>query len=200
MGRPIILNWGGREHRFGFEKLERAQLYGQRQRVMMAQDGRASQRAELVREGDVILRPGMSAQGFLDEAGRLVRASERVGLDPSGQQALPKEPSTLGRPQPLEGPVPPQEALDLAVETVYRLESELVGDELRDRLLAGDIYRFPFHYRADHNPSEALLVATDQGFFALIGRQASPHWCSLDQPLPQIMDEEPEEELDFQMF
>lgn len=199
MGRPIILSWGDREHRFGFEKLERVQLYGQRQRVMMAQDGRACQRAELVREGDVVLRLGMTAQGHLDEAGRLVRASERVGLDAQGQ-VLSKEPSTLGRVQPLEGPLSPQEALDVAVETVYQLEAELVGETLQDRLLAGEIFRFAFHYRADHQPSEALLVGTDQGFFALIGRRANPHWCSLDQPLPQITDEEPEEELDFQMF
>jgi hypothetical protein len=110
-------------------------------------------------------------------------------------------PSTLGVAQPLEGPIPPEDVLDLAVRTVYVLAPEQIDPALAAQLQAGAAFRFAFNYRADYQAETAVLVANDAGVFALVGRPTPPPWASIDLPAPASFDTtEDQDELDFEMF
>ncbi len=198
MARPIVVSLNGVPSSFEFEKLDRSKLYGSRKRQVLGPDGLPCQRAELVAEGDVLVRSGMTAQGYFDEKGYWYETKELKGIGVD-DQPVEKVESTLGVEQALEGPISATEALDLAVDVVYALEPTEVAPELLQSLQGGDIYRFSFSYRGGWQASTALLVSNDEGLFALVGHKREPIWCSLNEAPPPAVEEE-SDELDFEMF
>ena len=200
MAKSIVVEKNGIESSFGFKKIDRSKLYGRRQRIHLDPAGRACARASLTDDGSLILRQGMTAQGYFDETGRWIAQKELVGLDAEGQ-ALEPRPSTLGRPVPLEGPIPARDFLSVRVYSVYALEPEQLDDALASSLREGEIYRLPYNYRPGWDEGSAWLVASMEGdLFALVGRQVEHDWCGPHQ-LPQIDDEDEfEDDLDFEMF
>ena len=69
MARQIVVELDGIESSFDFAKLDRSKLYGTRKRVALDPDGQPCERADLTSDGAVLLRRGMTAQGYFDEAG-----------------------------------------------------------------------------------------------------------------------------------
>lgn len=201
MAKPIVLEREGAVSRFDFSKVTRAQVYGRKRRVPLGPDGEPCARASLAFDGSLLLRSGMSGQGYFEEDGHWIPAKELVGMDPEGK-ALPFVPSTLGEAQVLEGPHSPRELLDLQVESVYALEPVEVEDSLASDLQAGKIYSFAFNYRGDYQAEKGFLVGNDEGFFALVGQTAEPEWCELDEIAPPAFDDEAEEDddIDFEML
>jgi hypothetical protein len=201
MAKPIVLEREGAVSRFDFSKVTRAQVYGRKRRVPLGPDGEPCARASLAFDGSLLLRSGMSGQGYFEEDGHWIPAKELVGMDPEGK-ALPFVPSTLGEAQALEGPHSPRELLDLQVESVYALEPVEVEDSLASDLQAGKIYSFAFNYRGDYQAEKGFLVGNDEGFFALVGQTAEPEWCELDEIAPPAFDDEAEEDddIDFEML
>lgn len=200
VAKSIVVTLGGVESSFGLEKLDRAKLYGRRERRPLDPEGRRCERAELTRDGALLVRAGMTAQGYFDEAGAWIPNRDLVGLDREGKP-LPQVPSTLGVAQPLEGPIAPESVLDLAVRTVYVLDPEQLDPALAEQLKGGAAFRFAFNYRADYQAETGILVANDTGFFALVGRVTTPTWASLELPAPASFDAaEDDDELDFEMF
>ena len=201
MAKPIVLQRGGAVSRFDFGKVTRAQVYGRKRRVPLGPDGEPCARAALAFEGSLLLRSGMSAQGYFEDDGHWIPAKELVGMDQNGKP-LPFVPSTLGEPQELEGPHAPGDLLDLQVESIYALEPLEVEDGLVTDLQAGRIYSFAFNYRGDYRTERGFLVANDEGFFALVGQTAEPEWCELNEIAPPAFDEEGEDDddIDFEML
>ena len=201
MAKPIIVTLGGVESRFDHEKLDRAKLYGKRQRQVLDPSGQRCERAELTRDGTLLVRSGMTAQGYFDEGGSWVPSSKLVGLDADGKP-LPAVPSTLGESQKLTGPVDATEVLDLAVRSVYALSPEGLDPKLEGELKAGKIYKFTFCYRGGYEAETAYLVGNATGFFALVGTPAQTEWCELQTVAAETLDDADDDgdDLDFEMF
>jgi hypothetical protein len=200
MAKGLVVVFEGEASALGLEKLERAKLYGTRRRIAVDADGKACAKAGLTDDGAVLLRPGMTAQGYFDAHGQQLELAALGAVDADGQ-ALEPVPSTLGVEQALEGPVDARELLDLALTGVYRLRPEEVSPALSERLAAGAIFRTPFNYRPDFRSETAYLVQNDEATFALVGQPAPAVWLEPDAPPPAEPDDDDDvDELDFEMF
>lgn len=200
MARSIVVSREGEISSFAFRKIDRARLYGRRRRIPLDPEGEPCTRAALTEDGSLILRQGMTAQGYFDDDGHWVPHSELVGLGPDGEP-LERRASTLGREVEL-APADAREVLDVRVRSVYLLEPEEVAEGLAEALAAGEMFRFPFVYREGWDESWAWLVANpDDDLFVLVGDRAEPAW-SEPHVLPTVLDDEDEldDELDFEMF
>jgi hypothetical protein len=154
----------------------------------------------LTDDGSLLLRVGMTAQGYFDEDGHWIPHGELQGLSRDGQP-LEKVPSTLGEVVELEGPVEPTEVLDCRNQSVYALDPEEFDEALRASLQAGDVYRLPFNYRPGWKMGHAFLVANQAGeLFALMGEPAPPEWCEPNRLPEAYEDDDQDDELDFEMF
>ena len=112
-------------------------------------------------------------------------------------------PSTLDVAQELIGPVSATEVLDLSITAMYVLHDAEVSEALRRRLQAGDIFRFAFNFRDDFRAETALLLANDNGIFALIGYPSVEVWNDLATAAAEesAADESEDiDDLDFEMF
>ena len=200
MARSIVVEYQGEASSFAFQKVDRSKLYGRRRRVALDPSGAACERAALTEDGSLILRQGMLAQGYFDEGGQWIPHKQLIGLDGEGEP-LEQRSSTLGRAVELEGPVPATQLLDVRAQSIYLLEPEELAEALRERLLAGEIFRLPFVYRSSWQESWAWLLANPDGdFFAILGGEASPAWCE-PHKLPEVEeDDDLDDELDFEMF
>lgn len=202
MAREIILKSSdGNVSRFGLSKVDRAKLYGRRRRVHLGPDGEPCRRASLTDDGAELLVSGMTAQGYFTVEGQWIPNGELVGLNDEGE-ALEEAPSTLGVAQDLDGPVDPSELLDLRTQSVYALEASEVDESLIKQLLAGEIFRFRFNYRAGYSSQVAFLVANpSEQVFAIVGDATQPDWQDVKAIIP-LIDETADEDddLDFEMF
>lgn len=201
MAREIILERGGRQSRFGLGKIDRQKLYGVRRRIPLDPADAPCERAELTADGSLVIRSGMTAQAYFDDDGTWIPHADLVNIEPDGRLA-DKHDSTLGVPQPLE-PASPEEVLDTQVIAVYGLDATDVDDALRAALMAGEVFRFPFNYRAGYNLQTAFLVGNENGLFALVGQRADSDWCELARPAIEEFDggdDDLDDDLDFEMF
>ena len=157
-------------------------------------------RAALTHDGSLLIASGMSGQGYFNAAGQFVPRGKLVGLDFQGK-VVESQPSTLGVPQALEGPVDPSKVLDLELLSVYLLTPELEGGALVDRLKTGEIYACDFNYAASLEVECAYLLANDQGVFALVGKPVSVGWVEEGARFaPPVEAAEASDDLDFEML
>lgn len=200
MAKPIIVTWGGVQSTFDHEKLDRAKLYGKRQRQILDPSDQRCERAELSRDGTLLIRSGMTAQGYFDEGGVWIPSGKLIGLDAEGKP-LTHVASTLGEAQKLEGPIDPGEVFDLAVRSVYVLNAAGLDPKLEAQLKAGKVFRFSFSYRGGYDKEVAYLVGNTSGYFALVGSPAQSEWCELQTVVADDgAADEGDDELDFEMF
>ncbi len=202
MAKPIVVSFGGAESAFTISRIDRSKLYGRRQRIPLDPTGARCKRAALTDDGSQLVMSGMVAQGYFDPNGSWVPNNQLVGLDADGEP-VERIPSTLGVPQLLEGPIPPEEALDLQVSSVYVLEPEEIDPDLAEKLANGQIFKFGFSYRGGYNVETGILVGNGEGLFALIGRPKVLEWSELEQvvqPLLEEDDDDFDDDLDFEMF
>lgn len=198
MGKPVVLSYRGSESKFEHAKLDRASLYGARKRVPLDDTGRPCVRAQLADNGNILIRAGMTAQGYFSADGTWVPNKELVGLDASGQ-AVPLVASTLGVPQPLEGPLPPHTLLDLEVESVFVLTPTSLDANLKSALDAGQIFQSPFNYGADYRQETAVVFGNAEGYFLAVGMPIAAEWCELaNVAVPEC--DETDDDLDFDML
>lgn len=200
MARNLVLVLDGEQSEFGIKALNREDIYGKRKRVALDADGELCSKASLLDDGSLLLKSGMTAQGYFTPDGKSYKQAELVAFDASGKE-MEKVPSTLGVAQNLSGPLPAETVLDLRVDSIYQLESEQLGEKLAASLAAGKIYGFSFNYRDDYSAESGVLLSNENGFFALIGKPVEWEWSSLttvaDLPASDV---DADEELDFEMF
>lgn len=200
MARSLVLTLDGEESSFGFKPVDRAAIYGKRKRVALDKNGQPCTRASLLEDGSLLLKSGMSAQGYFTGDGKSHKLADLEAFDPDGNPAT-KVPSTLGVAQNLRGPLDPSAVLDLRANTIYFLDPEQLGQNLATRLQSGDVYGFSFNYRDDYRAETGVLLHNENGYFALIGEPVSYEWASLAAvaELPPS-DSDSDDELDFEMF
>ena len=199
MAKGLVVSLAGHVSSFQLEKLERSKLYGVRRRLAVDAKGRTCSRASLTDDGQVLLRAGMTAQGWFDTDGRQVE-QKAIGAEDQDGTALDLIPSTLGVEQPLEGPVDAREVLDLALTAVYRIAVESVDESLAKSLAEGKVWRFPFNFRPDYRRETGYLVQNADGIFALVGVPAPAQFLEPQAPPPPAEDNDDDADLDFEMM
>lgn len=199
MPKGIVVAHDGTVSSFQIEKVERAKLYGARRRLAVDQKGRTCARAALTDDGQVLLRAGMTAQGWFDSDGRQIE-QKAIGAEDADGNPLDLVPSTLGVEQPLEGPIAATEVLDLSLTAVYRIAPEQIDDTLAASLAAGEFWRFPFNYRPDYRSETGYLVQNADGIFALVGVPAPAEFLEPQAPPPLADDDDDDDDLDFEMM
>ncbi|MEM9074134.1 MAG: hypothetical protein AAGE52_36920 [Myxococcota bacterium] len=202
MARQVVVSLDGATSTFDISKVDRSKLYGRRLRVNLDPDGEKCTRAALTEDGSVMVKSGMTSQGYFDADGLWYPNKELVGVDKEGNE-VDKVDSTLGAEQELTGPVDPERVLDLRLISVYQLDPSEMDDALEDSLADGDVYEFPFNYRADFQAETAFLIANEDGeVFALIGRMTEPKWHDPEEMVPTFEggDDDDDDDLDFEMF
>ncbi len=198
MAKPVILNFNGESASFAPTKVDRTKIYGARKRIAIDASGATCTKAALTIDGALMIRSGMLAQGYFSTEGRMIVRSEMVGLD-SAVNTVEIQPSTLGVPQELSGPVDPAEVLDLQIQSVYFLTPDAVPAKLSEELKAGKIYNFTFNYSAGLETETAYLLSNNEGIFALAGKIKNPVWVDESTSfVPEASDtEEESDDLDF---
>lgn len=200
MARSLVLSLNGEETSFGFKPVDRADIYGKRKRVAIDRDGQPCSRASLLDDGSLLLKSGMTAQGYFTGDGKAHKLADLEAFNGDGTPAV-KTLSTLGVSQELRGPLAPSEVLDLRASTIYYLEPEQLGANLSAKLQAGEVYGFSFNYRDDYRAESGVLLWNENGYFALIGEPVEYEWASLAvvAELPPV-DSDSDDDLDFEMF
>jgi len=197
MAKPLVVYHNNADVSFNLTRLERSKIYGSKKRVVLDSNGDVCTRAALTLDGALLLSSGMTSQGYFTNEGRWVQRSEMVGINAEGK-VVESQPSTLGSSQIIEGPLDPHDLLDLDIESVYLLEPEDPESALSKSLKSGDLYRCPFRFSASLDSGTAILLANDEGFFALVGKTATYNWC---EELTVLTDEisvgDESEDLDF---
>lgn len=175
MAKPVLLTFGTSELSCTHVRLDRSKIYGQRRRVALDASGRLCSRAALTEDGSTIIASGMAAQGYFTPEGRWVARSELVGLTPDGRH-VEVQPSTLGVPQAVDGPVDPAELLALSLESIFQLIPADPAHPLVAALQKGEVFRCRFNYAAGLATEVAYLVSNAEGLFALVGTLLTLSW------------------------
>lgn len=199
MGKGLVLSLDGHVSSFQLEKIERARLYGVRRRLAVDDMGRTCSRAALTDDGQVLLRAGMTAQGWFDTDGRQIE-QKAIGAEDADGNPLDLVPSTLGVEQSLVGPVDAREVLDLSLTAVYRVTPDELDEALARSLAEGQFWRFAFNYRPDYRSETGYLVQNADGIFALVGTPAPARYLEPQAPPPPVDDDDDEGDLDFEMM
>jgi hypothetical protein len=191
MAKQIVVSLGGTNSTFDFKKVTRAGLMGRNSRRVLDPDGEVCTRASVTRDGSLLLRSGMSAQGYFTRSGgRWIPNKELIGVDPAGRP-VEKVPSTLGEPQELNGPVDVEDFLDLSVASLYALDPVELDASLKKSLEKGEIYRFLFNTREDYEGQTAYLIAAKDDLpYCVIGNQTGADWIAPKSVPEETFDDE----------
>jgi hypothetical protein len=200
MAKTINLTYGDDTAVFTYKPIDRSVLYGKRRRVAFDFDGNECVRASLLSDGSLLIRSGMTAQGYFTTDQTWVPQSELEAINPDG--SVPElHPSTVGENVPAEK-ITAVEALNLNFGTTYFLEIEVLPKKIKAELDSGAIFKFQFNPRADYQIETGILVANENGYFALIGQPVTYEYSSLTSVI-SVSDEAESissDDLDFEMF
>lgn len=76
MAKTINISYMGEEAIFGYKPIDRGALYGKRKRVPFDAEGNECAKASLLDDGSLLIRSGMTAQGYFDAQGNWVPQGE----------------------------------------------------------------------------------------------------------------------------
>jgi hypothetical protein len=201
MAREIVVTLGEATSSFAFAKVDRSKLYGRRRRVPLDPEGNACEKGGLTSDGALLIRPGMTGQGYFDADNYWYPTADLLSLDAEGN-AAERVTSTLGVAQDLTE-VAPQALLDVRVQSIYMLDASDLDEALETALKAGSVFTFNFAYRTGYKCDQGFLLTNKEGTFALVGQSVTPIWCELDAvPVEDFSDDDGgfDDDLDFEMF
>ena len=200
MAKTINIAYKGESAVFAYKPIDRGVLYGKRRRVPFDAEGNECAKASLLADGSLLIRSGMTAQGYFTPDKVWVPQGELEAINPDG--STPELfPATVG--ETVEATlITPTEALNLRFGTTYALEAEELSEGIKKELDAGSILTFPFNPRADYHVETGILVSNENGYFALIGEKVEYEFASL-AAIASVTDEaasDNSDDLDFEMF
>ena len=199
MARSIIIEWDGKESSFSFSKLDRKKLYGSKRRVPVDREENKCDLASIDMSTGILLRSGMTAQGYFSPSREWIPNAELVGISEQGNE-MELVPSTLGVSQKAQQ-AEPGGLLDLRIDSVYALEPEEVDKGLAGQLEKGLILSIPFNYRADYQAEHGYLLKNNEGLFLLVGQPVTTDWVTYEsRPVAADQEVETNDDLDFEMF
>lgn len=200
MAKTINISFKGEAAVFAYKPIDRTVLYGKRRRIAFDEAGNECAKASLLADGSLLIRSGMTAQGYFTPENIWVPQGEleALNLDGSTPELFP---ATVG--ETVEATeVSATQALQLRFETTYALEPESLADSIKTVLDGGGILQFPFNPRSDYQVESAILVGNENGYFALIGQPVEYEFASLSSLVSVTEEAESEstDDLDFEMF
>jgi hypothetical protein len=200
MAKTINLIYGAETAIFTYKPIDRTVLYGKRRRVAFDLNGKECAKASLLADGSLLIRSGMTAQGYFTEEDIWVPQSELEAINFDGTKPE-LFPATVGENVAAEK-ISAVDALSLRFDTTYSLEPEELPSGLKKELDSGSIFKFPFNPRADYQVETGILVGNENGYFALIGQEVEYQYSALSSVV-SVVDEaasDSSDDLDFEMF
>jgi len=152
-------------------------------------------------DGSLILKSGMTAQGYFTKNEKWIPNKDLVGLS-LDKKPLDLKPSTLGVATEMTLQDELEDLADLSVQSIYSLEPIEIADKTKSLFDSGNVFRFAFNYRADYHKETGYILKNKEGYFALIGIPSSSEWLELEQIVKEDFDENltEQEDIDFEMF
>ena len=199
MPKPIILNKNNHSSIFHLKKIERKKLYGFKKRLAIDENNNECKRASLTEDGQILIKSGMTSQGWFVEGGKQIESNEIGAIDENNNE-LELIPSTLGINQNLEGPSDPKELLDLSITNVYSIIPDEISGDLKSSLERGEIWKFNFNFRADYRMETSYILKNENGYFAIVGIPYNINMLTPNEVPPEDEDEDIGDEIDFEMF
>ena len=199
MPKPIILNKNNHSSIFHLKKIERKKLYGFKKRLAIDENNNECKRASLTEDGQILIKSGMTSQGWFVEGGKQIESNEIGAIDENNNE-LELIPSTLGINQNLEGPSDPKELLDLSITNVYSIIPDEISEDLKSSLERGEIWKFNFNFRADYRMETSYILKNENGYFAIVGIPYNIKMLTPNEVPPEDEDEDIGDEIDFEML
>src|SRR4051812_42899983 len=123
MAKPLVFRLGDSEVAFGFDKVDRAKLYGYKDELALDEHGRACELATLCADGRTIVARGGRSIGFLSQEGEWLDKQALKPVDLEGDKIDPV-PSSFAAPIPLDTRATIDEYLAHNIKSVYALSSD----------------------------------------------------------------------------
>ena len=200
MAKTINISYKGESAVFGYKPIDRGVLYGKRRRVPFDGEGNECAKASLLEDGSLLIKSGMTAQGYFTPDKVWVAQGDLEAINPDG--STPELfPATVGE-EVVATELSPIEALNLRFGTTYALEAETVSEGIKKDLDSGVILTFPFNPRADYEVETGILVGNENGYFAMIGQKNEYEFVGLASvvSVAEEANSDTSEDLDFEMF
>jgi hypothetical protein len=200
MAKTINILYKGESAVFGYKPIDRGVLYGKRRRVPFDGEGNECAKASLLEDGSLLIKSGMTAQGYFTPDNIWVPQGELEAINPDGSSPE-LFPATIG--EEVEATqLAPSEALNLRFGTTYSLEPEVLPEIIKKELDAGVVLTFPFNPRADYEVEIGILVGNENGYFALIGQKNQYQFVGLASvvSVTEEANSDTSDDLDFEMF
>jgi hypothetical protein len=200
VARALVLRLGDEESRFGITKVDREKLYGKKERVIVDELNRPCSPAWLTADGSALVPGGGTAHVWMDEKWNAFETEQRRAVDEE-KKPLPEIPSTLDVPQAATR-VSAERLLEHVTQTVYELDVEALGPEMKSELAKGAIFEASFVYRGGHEEGRVFVLENEAGIFALLGKPTGFAMVSREilPEAPSDGDDELEGDLDFSML
>ena len=200
MAKTINILYKGESAVFGYKPIDRGVLYGKRRRVPFDGEGNECAKASLLEDGSLLIRSGMTAQGYFTPDNVWVPQGELEAINSDG--STPELfPATIG--EEVEATqLSPLESLNLRFGTTYSLEPEVLSETIKKELDSGVILTFPFNPRADYEVETGILVGNENGYFALVGQKNQYQFVGLASvvSVTEEANSDTSDDLDFEMF
>jgi len=200
MAKTINISYKGESAVFGYKPIDRGVLYGKRRRVPFDGEGNECAKASLLEDGSLLIKSGMTAQGYFTPDKVWVAQGDLEAINPDG--STPELfPATIG--EVVEATqLSPVEALNLRFGTTYALEPEVLSEGIKKELDSGVVLTFPFNPRADYEVETGVLVGNENGYFALIGQKNHYEFVGLASvvSVAEEANSDTSDDLDFEMF
>lgn len=195
MANVLQLRIGGKSYDVLPVKVDRGKLYGFTEVKAVNVAGESCRAASLDPETSEIIPDGGVKLGMIDADGNWVDRSDLVAVDAEGNR-LEVLPSSFDAPIELSEKATINEFLDHDWKSVYWLDNP----DLAQRL-GSDIYVFPFNYRADVNPNDGLLLASNGKAFLFVGEKTTFEFVGIGtEAVVEPEDGNSGDELDFSMM
>ena len=199
MASELILNLDKKKSSFKISKIDRKKLYGYKKRIYLDEKNKECSRANLEEETGIVFINSDISSCYLDPKGNFIEKKDLDAIDDEGK-SVKKEESTLGKEVSLKS-ISIEDALNLKVNSVYRLEPTKFDSELKTKLNKGEIFSFPFNYYADFKLEDGLILESENSYFALIGRKHTCNWIGENgNEIPEEIEEFEDNDLDFEMM
>ena len=200
MAKTINIKYLKESAVFSYRPIDRGMIYGKRRRVAFDEKGNECAKASLLLDGSLLIKSGMTAQGYFTPERVWVPQGELEALNVDG--SVPELlPATVGE-EVNATEIDPREALEMRFTTTYSLEPETLPEGMKKALDNGVILSFPFNPKADYHMETGILVSNDNGYFALIGEKVEYEFVKLASVV--AVSEEAvsadSDDLDFEMF
>ncbi len=196
MARTLTFSIPSKKARFSaaITKVDRSKLYGDVRVEAFDEDGNPCELVSIAGDGQTLFGKGGIAFATMNQDGEFVDKSTLIPIDEEGEVIDTVE-STFTTDIELKQTATVEEYLSHLVKSVYLLDDIDDPESLRELLVGGEIYTFPFSYRKGIIVDTAFLFANDDGDpFMILTTPAEIQYLSFNDATP--LDEEDEDDVE----